>query len=414
MTTDHRLSLPGVSADYLAKAKVDRIEANSAFQFCGIRESGMVFPYFNFHGEAVEDGGIEFARLRLDQPRGDQKYHQRSGSAPHAYLPPSIWGEDKNLNNPILVVEGEKKALALAEEGFTAIALGGFYNFRDGTGELVPEIVEFLHYVQDPFFIFLGDQDVVFNYQFSHAARTFGQLVAPASVLVSCVPLAAPGKGIDDCRHALGTDFKPWMVEHVYSGAVIDSKSTAGSVAWELLRLQVPTLVGMEGVKRDEARRGLSKLAAGLRGFPLEQNNVTETAEKLGVGRNIFKRLVKQENRRSVMENVAEELGGDTSKVIDLGEQPGTWTRDVLEVVGPQTYLFGDNLCDLSGGAFKPHTPASLVPRLDSKDCCRFVRVNSSGEASRTQLSEKETRLVLGALEQHKKFLQPVKTLAQA
>ena len=351
-------------------------------------------------------------RIRLDQPRGDQKYHQRSGTAPHAFLPPSIWGKNKNLDSPIIVGEGEKKTLALAEEGFTAVGIGGFYNFRNN-GALVPELSEIFQYVRDPVFIFLGDRDVVYNYQFSHAALTFAKLVASTPVRVSCVPLDAPGKGVDDCRHVLGEQFKEWVEENLLSGVSIGPESTAGSIALALLRIQVPALSKLEENEREEAARGLSKLAAGLQGFPLEQNSVIEMAiEKLGLSRRVFNCLVKVARQKVVVDILASDVGGDPTKVVNLGEQPGSWTRRVLEVIGATTYFYGDALCDLKEGKFVAHTPASLVSFLDSPDRCRFMRSSRQGETSPTHLSEKETRIILGALRNNGDVVRQVDTMA--
>jgi hypothetical protein len=405
------LNLPGISPEYLEKAGLLQIDADLAFKVCGIQQSGVWIPYRNFSGEQIREGGIPFGRLRLDQPRGDQRYHQRSGSRPHAYLPPSIWGSDKNLGSPLIIVEGEKKALALSEEGMTAIGIGGFYNFREGGG-LVEEIAETIHHIPEPIYIFLGDRDVVFNYQFSHAAWTFSQLVAPASVLASCVPVDAPGKGMDDCRGVLGAGFRKWLVDHLFAGVRIDLESNPGSVAMDLLRLQVPKFSKLNRTGLDEAKRDIPKLAAGLTAYPIEQEEVVEIAvDKLQIRRNLMNRMVKEARRKIVVKSISEEVGGDLTKVVDLGEQPGTWTRRVLEIIGPVTYLYGGNLCDFDDGKFEAYTAASVVPRVDSANCSRFVRPDSRGELVPTHLSEKDGRLILGSLRQHREVLQPVKTL---
>jgi hypothetical protein len=174
-------------------------------------------------------------------------------------------------------------------------------------------------------------------------------------------------------------------------------------------------LAKLQGNDREEAARGLSKLAAGLRGFPLEMESVIDIAVKeLKLKRRVFNSLVKEARQKLVADFSSKELGPNSSLVVNLSEQPGTWTRQVLDNIGTATYVYGGNLCDLDEdtGKFAIHTSASLVPYVDSPDCCMFVRSAQGGELKATHLTEKETRLVLGSLRQHQEVLQPVETLA--
>lgn len=81
-------------------------------------EAAYVIP---FHGP---DGKREWWRTRLIPPMGDQKYHQVGYN--HIYLPPQIpievWSD---VNKPLIVVEGEKKALRAWQAGFYSFALTG-------------------------------------------------------------------------------------------------------------------------------------------------------------------------------------------------------------------------------------------------------------------------------------------------
>lgn len=411
--TNGSISLPGISAEFLSQAGVHRIDAENAFKIVGIREAGILFPYRTMHGEPVEDGDAPFARLRMDTPRGDRKYHQRKGSEAHAYLPPTIYGEEGCLENPIIIVEGEKKCLALAEAGQTAIGIGGFYNFRDQAKGLVPELSELLGCVRGPFIVFLGDKDVVFNYQFSHAAHQFAQMVSGASVAALCVPLNAPGKGVDDCRAVLGDKFSSWFVGQYGNCVQITDSSTPGTIALELLRNQIQLLRAMDGAERDMARKGIAKLAAGLGAYPMEQAETMDIAvQNLSLGRQIFKRMVRDAKNSMLINEVAAEIGGDISRVVNLGQQTGKWTAEALKAIGPSTYYFGGNLCELDEGQFHAHTPATLAPRIDNEACCRFVRGQSGGEMSQTQLGERDAKLILGALRPNRSLLRPVRTLS--
>lgn len=60
------------------------------------------------------------------------KYWQPSNSLPHLYFNPlANWNNvAKDIAKPIIITEGEKKALKATQEGFTTIALGGVYSFK--------------------------------------------------------------------------------------------------------------------------------------------------------------------------------------------------------------------------------------------------------------------------------------------
>lgn len=112
--------------------------------------AGIVIPYLTIPG---------YAKVRFDEPpalpgqptkpvRGGwhgedwsqpqvrrQKYGSPAGEPPHVYIPPRELCPD--LNNPeklLIITEGEKKALLLAQEGYPAIALAGVFNWHDSAG----------------------------------------------------------------------------------------------------------------------------------------------------------------------------------------------------------------------------------------------------------------------------------------
>ncbi len=62
------------------------------------------------------------------------KYMQPKGIPTRPYITDVVWNARKDPAIDLLIVEGEKKALLLNQEGFPAIALPGVYNFRN-TGE---------------------------------------------------------------------------------------------------------------------------------------------------------------------------------------------------------------------------------------------------------------------------------------
>ncbi|MFQ5861489.1 MAG: DUF3854 domain-containing protein [Candidatus Brocadiales bacterium] len=86
-------------------------------------KSMLAFPYPDCDG---------FTRYKLYPPLKDkdghtQKYHQKKGTGSRLYIPPEANG---TLKSPILalnIVEGEKKALRLQQEGYPTIAIAGIW-----------------------------------------------------------------------------------------------------------------------------------------------------------------------------------------------------------------------------------------------------------------------------------------------
>ena len=104
---------------------------------------GVVIPYWNADGSPLLVDGLPFARMRRlgDVPKDAAKYVQGTGTGVHVYLPPfvdwpAIFADPKV---PIVVTEGEAKAIAACSNGIACIALGGVSSTRDSTtGEYLP------------------------------------------------------------------------------------------------------------------------------------------------------------------------------------------------------------------------------------------------------------------------------------
>lgn len=109
--------------------------------------AGLVIQYFDETGAPlVDEDGFPFKRIRVYEdappspvpglkPKKRPKYLQAKGTGVHPYLPPTLdWQRIfSDPSVPIIITEGEKKALAAAQEGFACIALGGVHSFmQDG------------------------------------------------------------------------------------------------------------------------------------------------------------------------------------------------------------------------------------------------------------------------------------------
>lgn len=89
----------------------------------------LVFRYRN------RDGRLNgYCRLKPDNPRKDQhgkqiKYEAPKGKPARAYFPPGTVAALGARRKPLLITEGEKKALRADQEGFPCIGISGVYSW---------------------------------------------------------------------------------------------------------------------------------------------------------------------------------------------------------------------------------------------------------------------------------------------
>lgn len=97
---------------------------------------GLSIPYPATNGEPL------FVRVKPDQPFSDKngkkaKYLTRKGAGNRLYIPPSLLSNQvlSDPTSPLLITEGEKKALKATQEGFPCVALAGVWSFVQKTGD---------------------------------------------------------------------------------------------------------------------------------------------------------------------------------------------------------------------------------------------------------------------------------------
>jgi energy-coupling factor transporter ATP-binding protein EcfA2 len=231
---------PGISPDTIFKNRVRRVNAEVASDEVGYYGSGILIPYFDKSGSLLRENGKAYARLRLDKPPIDRKYHQPKGSSVKAYIPAGLFElcEEVALRG-LTLVEGEFKALALTEAGFPAIGLSGFYGYRCAEGEkLLPQIDEAIRELNPEVIYFSGDSDTSLNCQFSDAAFSLQRLLPDISLKLPRIPLVGLGKGVDDCKESLQSGFSNWWSHILQSAAIVDSTTSVPDLACRLLEGQ--------------------------------------------------------------------------------------------------------------------------------------------------------------------------------
>lgn len=211
----------------------------------------LVIPYYDARHEIVSftrDGGTyNFCRVRyMDPPAAPsgfkiaktQRYAQPSKSGTRAYFPPIMdWDRiAANPEEPIIITEGELKALAGCKANLPVIALGGVFNFMDTPTGILPELEEWAWKGRDVYIVF--DTDAATNPNILLAeARLVEQLQTKrgASCYLVRIPLAGEHKvGLDDFLLAHGADALRSLILSAPSLSSLDAQIVGMNkeVAW--------------------------------------------------------------------------------------------------------------------------------------------------------------------------------------
>jgi hypothetical protein len=132
---DHLADLQksGLSDDTIREAKICSVPPGDINKKLGPGfhrpekiNSLMAFPY---------PGADGFERYKLFPSLEDRRYHQIAGTGNHIYVPLVAGSTLKDPSIPLYITEGEKKALRGCQEELCCIAIGGLWNWSDGTEE---------------------------------------------------------------------------------------------------------------------------------------------------------------------------------------------------------------------------------------------------------------------------------------
>lgn len=193
------LARSGLSADDASRAGIGIVADARTLHAEYASAPALVIPYLDVNGNHLQP---PFARIRYladppsrngnpFKPPKPQRYAQPSNSGVHAYFPHGTrvnWQDVQTAGDyPLLIVEGEKKALAASLAGFATIGLGGVYNFL-AQGELLPELDAFIWRGRPVYICF--DSDAAHNPQIQAAeARLASELSLRRSAVLHLVRL---------------------------------------------------------------------------------------------------------------------------------------------------------------------------------------------------------------------------------
>lgn len=288
------IQLNGISQQGIDQNQLRQIKTTiEAQQRVGTGQTGLYIPYLKVDGSPVIDLDIPFGRLRLDDPQGDKKYHQRIGTELHVYVPHLT---RQKLQSPadireVVLVEGEKKAIALSEHmdcSKIAVGISGFSGWRktrtkaDGNESYAihPELEDILRLLKlnGLALFFLGDSDTALNPQFASEAETliqcFAQVNKSITVKFPRMSLVEP-KGIDDLiaasenpdakvstllQHSL--QFKPDMTRQEIMMELLQTAKQQREAA-AVGKPVPPTIIGLNQEKIDERMTWIGSLLLG-------------------------------------------------------------------------------------------------------------------------------------------------------
>ena len=238
---------------------VDEAEANELFDVESAydiypdfkRLPAIVFPYFNpdrtpqtfmRHGEELHFCRVRYLNTGVRTgfiQKKEQRYDQPGDSGTHVYFPFGIdWPRlIRDIQEPIIITEGEAKAICGVKYGFPVIALGGVYSFAlTGSDELLPELAAIPWRGRQQYIVFDSDAETNCNI-LTAEARLVSETQTKRGATCYIVRLPPDGDakvGLDDFLLTYGAKPFEQLLENAPALNILDAKVIAlnKSVAW--------------------------------------------------------------------------------------------------------------------------------------------------------------------------------------
>lgn len=198
--------------------------------------AGIVIPYYQPSGDLLQIKGRPFGRIRwLDGAKPSQyhgrvktpRYGQPKATGIQVYFPPLLDWEAvlADPSRPIIITEGEAKAITACLNGYVCFALGGVYNFAEA-GQLVPVLAQ-AQWLKRPVAL-IYDSDAATNPDVLAAeARLVDELGTQRRAAVRIVRLPDDGGdkvGLDDFLHKNGAAALDRLIEQANDLGALDAK----------------------------------------------------------------------------------------------------------------------------------------------------------------------------------------------
>jgi putative DNA primase/helicase len=174
---------------------------------------GIVFPFLRANGES------NYSRIKPDHPRQlkgkSVKYESPRDQPNELYIPPGTFAAFDDPTVPILITEGEKKALAASQAGFACVGLVGAYGFKVvKRHELHPTLAQIKISGRDVYIVF--DSDIATNPDVMRAEVSLAQLLIQRGANVKLVRLPAGNLAENGKPTKIGLD--DYLVSHSVEG----------------------------------------------------------------------------------------------------------------------------------------------------------------------------------------------------
>lgn len=204
----------------------------------------IIIPYYSADGTlttfARNGEELPFCRLRylgVQAPLGFTKgkvkrYAQPGASGTRVYFPKTLnWASIVgDVQEPIVITEGEAKALIAAQYGITCLALGGVWNYAaKGQDDLLPELLAIKWRGRTVYIIF--DSDAATNPSVIAAeARLVDELQRKAGAQCTIIRLPANGdqkEALDTFLEKVGLEGLQKLIERTAPCGALDAKVVA-------------------------------------------------------------------------------------------------------------------------------------------------------------------------------------------
>jgi len=191
---DHLADLrrSGLNDDTIVNAGIFSVTGDAVPAYVGLPlglkvESAAIFPYSK-----------DFYRGKLFPPVPGSdghmiRYYQAAGTPPRLYIPPRAQAVLDDPTVPLLVVEGEKKALKADQEGLVTVAVGGLWSWLT-KGKLIPDLAHIDWYERVG--LLVPDSDVWTRPDLLQPVYALGKELEERGATVSVVKLPAGEGGI--------------------------------------------------------------------------------------------------------------------------------------------------------------------------------------------------------------------------
>jgi Domain of unknown function (DUF3854) len=180
----------------------------------------LAFPY-----PGPDRKPTDYVRLKPDKPRNGKKnrpikYEAPVGQENRLYVPWRTREALRDAGNPLVITEGEKKALKADQEGFPCVGLGGVWAWQlkrprdkdgrpQGERQLIPDLDQLLWKGRSVSIVF--DSDAATNPKLRQAERHLAAALTARGATVRIVRLPGSGEG-DGSASKVGLD--DFLVRH--------------------------------------------------------------------------------------------------------------------------------------------------------------------------------------------------------